>query len=144
MLWSHRIDFKALLPRTELRSHRSRALKEQKKQAAEFTQLETLSCTKGQAKGKLESDIRTSVTDTHTLYDIPAFLQGVRYRIWGLGPPLGPVTLKVCIKLLFREGRITRHPLWTVGDLARHRYLKLCCNVPIWDFFQQVSKVSHW
>lgn len=62
MPWSHRIDFKALLPHTELSSHRSRALKKQKRQAAEFTQLETLSCKKGQAKGKLESDIRTSGT----------------------------------------------------------------------------------
>lgn len=145
MLWSHRIDFKALLPRTELSSHRNMALKEQKRQAAEFTQLETLSCKKGQGKGKLESHIRTSGTDTrYTLYDTPAFLQGVKYRIGGLGPVLGPVVLKFCTKLLFREGGMTRHLLWAVGYLARHRYLRLCCNVPMWDFFQQVSKVSYW
>lgn len=108
MLWSHRIDFKALLPRIELSSHRSRPLKEQERQAAEFTQLETLSCKKGQVKGKLESDIRTSVTDTrYTLYDTPAFLQGVRYRIWSHGPVLGPVAFKICTKILFREEGMT-------------------------------------
>lgn len=58
--------------------------------------LETLSSKKGQVKGKLEPDVRTSITDT--CYKVPCFSSGSERQAWALGPVLGSLVW-VCLEL---------------------------------------------
>lgn len=77
MLWSHSIDFKALLPRTELSSHRNRALKEKKRQTAEFTQPWNTEQQERTREGGNSSLMSEPALPTPAIKS-PAFPQGVR------------------------------------------------------------------